>query len=207
MSETIFDLRVLIFSTNPLARVGLVSILADFPACEIVGEASSDEELLDLLERTAPDVLLWDVGWDAELAAEGFADWQDRLPPVVALLPNEDDAELLMGVAGLLLQHTAPEPLVAALVAAAQGLTVLDPVFYQPAPEPESESPSATLTPREHEVLLLLARGLPNKTIAAQLGVSMHTIKFHINAIFNKLGVQSRTEAVVRATQLGMIAL
>jgi DNA-binding NarL/FixJ family response regulator len=63
------------------------------------------------------------------------------------------------------------------------------------------------LTPRELEVINLIAEGLPNKTIAGRLGISEHTVKFHVNAILTKLGAQSRTEAVVRATRMGLIAL
>ena len=69
------------------------------------------------------------------------------------------------------------------------------------------ESPPSPLTAREHQVLQLLAQGLTNRAIALQLGITQHTVKFHVNAIMSKLDAQSRTEAVVRATQLGMIAL
>jgi DNA-binding NarL/FixJ family response regulator len=110
----------------------------------------------------------------------------------------------------LLLRDASVEKLVAALNSAAQGLVTLDPVFIdallppaQPAPTP----PVETLTPRELEVLQHLAEGLPNKAIARRLDISEHTVKFHVNAIMSKLGVQSRTEAVVRATQLGLILL
>jgi DNA-binding NarL/FixJ family response regulator len=71
----------------------------------------------------------------------------------------------------------------------------------------EVESPIEELTPRELAALRLLAEGLPNKTIALRLGISEHTVKFHVNAILGKLGVASRTEAVVRATRLGLILL
>ncbi len=74
-------------------------------------------------------------------------------------------------------------------------------------PEASGDRPVEDLTPRELEVLQLLAEGLANKAIAQRLGVSDHTIKFHVNAILGKLGAQSRTEAVVRATRLGLIVL
>jgi DNA-binding NarL/FixJ family response regulator len=76
-----------------------------------------------------------------------------------------------------------------------------------PRSERPAEAPAEALTPRELEVLQLLAEGLPNKTIARQLSISEHTVKFHLNAIMSKLGAQSRTEAVVRATRLGLIIL
>jgi DNA-binding NarL/FixJ family response regulator len=96
------------------------------------------------------------------------------------------------------------------MMAAAQDLVVLDPSL--PAPVLSTRDPSSPmlveeLTPRELEVLDLLAEGLSNKAIAHRLGISDHTVKFHVNAVMGKLGAQSRTEAVVRATRLGLILL
>ena len=71
----------------------------------------------------------------------------------------------------------------------------------------EQSAPQAEVTPRELQVLGLMAEGMPNKTIAARLGISEHTVKFHVNALLNKLGAHSRTEAVTRATRMGLIAL
>ncbi len=107
----------------------------------------------------------------------------------------------------------------AALLAVAEGLAVLDADFQQalagpnpsssPAPQYGGDEPPPVeeLTPRELEVLRLVAEGLPNKTIAQRLDISEHTVKFHVNALLGKLGVGSRTEAVVRATRLGLIFL
>jgi DNA-binding NarL/FixJ family response regulator len=132
--------------------------------------------------------------------------------PSVALLPDETHAAAAWaaGAQGLLLRDADAERLAAAVTAVAHGLTAFDsalvaalaPVRDQaPLPAPE------TLTPRELEVLRLLAEGLSNKAIARRLGISEHTVKFHANAILGKLGAQSRTEAVVRATRLGLILL
>ena len=100
--------------------------------------------------------------------------------------------------------------LVATLTAAARDLIIIDPPLAAPvlgARDPSSATPVEDLTPRELEVLGLLAEGLPNKAIARRLGISEHTVKFHVNAVLGKLGAQSRTEAVVRATRLGLILL
>jgi DNA-binding NarL/FixJ family response regulator len=143
---------------------------------------------------------------------ERLLDLSEANLPLVILLP--DPTYIVDARAGrphgLLLRDASVEKLVAALNSAAQGLVTLDPVFIdallppaQPAPTP----PVETLTPRELEVLQHLAEGLPNKAIARRLDISEHTVKFHVNAIRSKLGVQSRTEAVVRATQLGLILL
>jgi DNA-binding NarL/FixJ family response regulator len=134
--------------------------------------------------------------------------------PVVALLPDEAHASeaWTAGARGLLLRQTDAEKLEAALLAVSQGLVTLDPSLtaaIMPTPDFAEHPPPPTeaLTPRELEVLQLLAEGLPNKTIARRLDISDHTVKFHVNAILSKLGAQSRTDAVVRATRLGLILL
>jgi DNA-binding NarL/FixJ family response regulator len=130
----------------------------------------------------------------------------------VVLLADEAQAAeaRLAGARGLLLRDTGAERLATALAAAAQGLVVLDPSLAASllaSRDPSSSTLVEDLTPREQEVLRLLAEGLPNKAIALRLGISEHTVKFHVNAVLGKLGAQSRTEAVVRATRLGLILL
>jgi DNA-binding NarL/FixJ family response regulator len=129
----------------------------------------------------------------------------------VALLPDGTHAANVWtnGARGLLLRDVSVGPLLATLLAVTHGLLVLDPALATgvlPTRDRTSESLIEELTPREVEVLQLLADGLTNKAIAHQLGISEHT-KFHVNAILGKLGGQSRTEAVVRATRLGLILL
>jgi DNA-binding NarL/FixJ family response regulator len=119
------------------------------------------------------------------------------------------------GVRGLLWRNATAEQMVAAAQAINQGLAVLDTgLVDRLMPDEETlmaaaglEALSEPLTPREHEVLQLLAEGLTNKAIAQQLAVSEHTVKFHVTAIMSKLDAQSRTEAVVRATRLGLFIL
>jgi DNA-binding NarL/FixJ family response regulator len=130
---------------------------------------------------------------------------------VVALVPDERAARAVLaaGAAGALLRNAEPATIGAALLAASRGLTVSEASFshLRPQPElPEAASP-ADFTPREREVLALLAEGLPNRAIAERLGISRHTVKFHVNALLQKLGVQRRTEAVVRAARLGLVVL
>jgi DNA-binding NarL/FixJ family response regulator len=118
-----------------------------------------------------------------------------------------------VGARGILLEDAGSEALAAALKAVTQGMLVIHGSVADAAlPSALSTNAAAdgeveALTPREAEVLNLIAEGLPNKTIAARLSISEHTVKFHVNAILTKLGAQSRTEAVVRATRLGLIAL
>jgi DNA-binding NarL/FixJ family response regulator len=128
------------------------------------------------------------------------------------LLPDDRYAALVWasGVRGLLLRDVDATTLALALPAVARGLVVCDTTLVAglfPARQPPFMSSTEALTPREQEVLQLLAEGLPNKTIADRLRISEHTVKFHVNAILSKLGVQSRTEAVVRAMRLGLLLL
>jgi DNA-binding NarL/FixJ family response regulator len=107
-----------------------------------------------------------------------------------------------------LLRNADAEALAAAVNALANGLTVLDRALASVMlPAASAPAPAEALTAREREVLGLVALGLPNKAIAARLVISEHTVKFHINAILSKLGVQSRTEAVVRAVRLGLVMI
>ncbi len=204
--------RVLIIAADPLARAGLAALLQDREQVEVLGQIGADAGLLDAVELYDPDVVLWDLGWDAEEAPPEMAELQELALPLIALLPHEELAEAVWaaGAAGILLRDTGGVRLLAAIQAVAFGLRVVDPPLAPgPVARPPAEEPALTeaLTPRELEVLQLLAEGLANRAIAHELIISEHTVKFHVNAIMGKLNAQSRTEAVVRATRLGLILL
>lgn len=211
MSTAELDLRVLVVSADPLARAGLAVLLADQAGCQVVGQISSGVGLAADLDVYRPDVIVWDLGW-GRVSADQLDEWRELELPLVALLPDESQVAAVWsaGALALLLRDCSGEQLAAAIVAAAQGLAVFDSEFVPIVrATAESEPPPATadLTPRELDVLRLLAEGLPNKAIALRLHISDHTVKFHINAILGKLHAQSRTEAVVQATRLGLISL
>jgi DNA-binding NarL/FixJ family response regulator len=107
----------------------------------------------------------------------------------------------------VLARAAGPDAVAAALGAAAHGLSVLDPAVAPGWIRPPEDAPAEGLTAREAEVLGLLAEGLSNKGIAARLGISEHTAKFHVNAILAKLGAESRAAAIVKAARLGLVAL
>jgi two-component system nitrate/nitrite response regulator NarL len=204
------DLKILIVALNPLARMGLAALLAGQPGIAIAGQTAGGINLADEIDLYRPDALIWDWGWDSQ--PDRLADVRDSHLPVLALLNNAAQAgdAWTAGAHGLLLHDADAESLVAALHALDQGLLIIDPALSEtlfPAAAIIQDSPAEALTPREMEVLQLLAEGLPNKTIASRLSVTDHTVKFHVNAIMGKLNVQSRTEAVVRATRLGLIIL
>ncbi len=204
-------LRILVAADDPLARAGLATLLAGQPAWSVVGRIAMDADLPASLEAYSPDVGVWDLGWNPALTIERLALARGVLPSV-ALLPDETLAveAWAAGAHGLLLRDADAERLAAAVTAVAHGLAVFDPALataLAPVREPASEALPEALTPRELEVLRLLAEGLSNKAIARRLEISEHTVKFHTNAIISKLGAQSRTEAVVRATRQGLILL
>ncbi len=212
-------MRVLIVADDPLARAGIASMLTELPELSIVGRIGSLEGLAPAVVTYRPDVLLWDMGWKPETALARLSG-ASTLPPIVALVDDETDALAVWraGATGVLPRDAPPTRIAAALSAAAQQLHIVDPafrsVFFAPAPAQPNPAfaadeapPAEELTPRELEVLRLVAEGLPNKTIAQRLDISEHTVKFHVNALLGKLEVSSRTEAVVRATRLGLIFL
>lgn len=210
-------LRVLAAAGNALARAGLAALLAERPGLEIVGQSGIADELEAALDLYRPDVVVCDLGYDPLAAVEWLNEQLPDGPPVIALAAGAQAASealsalLGAGVRGVLLQAAQPTALAAAIGAVSHGLTVIGPEISasftgaHPSAAPRSEVEA--FTPREREVLALLAEGLPNKLIARQLHISEHTVKFHINGLLTKLGVSSRTEAVVRATRLGLIAL
>ena len=205
-------LRILIIADDPLARTGLAMLLADQPGCLVAGQIGRDSELLPALETYRPDLLLWDLGWEPDPTLPDVAELGDLQLPLVALVPDGACAPDAWdaGLRNLLWRDIGPDRLAAALQAVAQELVVVEPEFLpllQPDHSPDLPPLPEPLTPREREVLQLLAEGLSNKAIARRLEISDHTVKFHVNAIMGKLAAQSRTEAVVRATRLGLLLL
>ena len=215
------DLRILVIADDPLARAGLAALLAEQPGCAVVGRASGLDDLPALVEVYRPDILLWDLSWQPDSAIERLAGLVESAPPIAVLLPDEGRVSEVWstGVRAVLRRDATPAQVAAALHALSQGLGVVGGSFAaalaQPVglptlrswDDPKTDPLVEGLTARELAVLRLVGEGLPNKTIAVRLGISEHTVKFHVNAILGKLGVASRTEAVVRATRLGLIFL
>lgn len=194
--------RVLIVGEDPLARGGLGILLSGEPGIEVVGQVSPGEAS-GALESLFPQVVIWDLG----VNPRGVGGMQGA--EILALVSDAEIASeaLRAGARGILLRDIEVRRLAAAVLAVAAGLTVLESSFdliRQPSPSPELAEP---LTPREIEVLQLLAEGLSNRMIGERLGISEHTAKFHVNAILGKLGAQGRTDAVMRAARLGLILL
>jgi two-component system nitrate/nitrite response regulator NarL len=212
--------RVLIVADDALARAGLATLLADQDTLDVVGRVGGSDDPAPAERALRPDVVLWDLGWDADTALARLA---ESIPgtPIAVLATGDEEAQegWRAGAQGLLRREAEPSQIAAALVAVARGFLVIDAGYrallgapqlpHAPMPwsQEEETAPLEDLTARERDVLRLLAEGLPNKTIAQRLDISEHTVKFHVNAILGKLSVSSRTEAVVRATRLGLIFL
>jgi DNA-binding NarL/FixJ family response regulator len=211
------SLNVLLIADDPLARSGLAGLFSDFPDCTIVGQMSSIELLGDAGEIDWPglpaDLILWDFGWDATLPGD-FPETLTLPYPLLALIPDATMAAELWqrGVRAMLPRQGDPAEILAGMQTAVRFLITLHPDFA-PSLLPALRSGdndlagNVSLTDREMDVLDLLAEGLTNRAIAQELEISDHTVKFHVNAIMGKLEAQSRTEAVVRATRLGLLSL
>ncbi len=207
------ELRVLVVSDDPLARRGLALLLASQEGPTVAGQIGVDDEPEDTAEGRA-DAAVWDLGLGVRFGLERLRGSDPSAPPAVAIVADEIDARdaLAASARAALPRDADGERLAAALRAVVQGLLVLDDSFAAALLREADDAPSPpelaeSLTPREAEVLQLLTQGLANKAIAQRLGISDHTVKFHVNAILGKLGVQSRGEAIVQAMRLGLVAL
>ena len=203
------SLQVLVLAGDPLARAGLASYFVDAHSYKLAGSTSLDDDLESAIQAFQPDVALWDLGAHQDSPPD-LQPILDASIPIVALVPDEDSVDLAWnaGAQALLMRSADRGLILTALFAVQQGLLVVDPelaetVFTVRQPMPEITD----LTPREREVLALVAEGLPNKLIADRLNISEHTVKFHVAALLSKLGAQSRTEAVVLAARRGLLVV
>jgi len=213
--------RVLVAASSAVVRAGLEALIASNPALEVVGRAADAAALERNARILRPDVVLFEVephDDDPMSSLEPLLAGRAGAPALVVLA---DDAQggwtteaLRAGGRGVLPREAAGDEIVAAVVAAAAGLVALSPEFVGALLPPLSSAsralpptPIQALTPREVEVLGMLAEGLGNKTVARRLGISEHTVKFHVGSIFSKLNASSRTEAVTIGARQGLIML
>lgn len=201
------ELRVYVVGSDPLARGGVALLLSGQVRVSVVGQAPLEGDWP--AEARAAGAMA--VTLDGEELDEAV---RERIRtsevPVVVLAQSADQASLALGsgARGAVSRDADAAHLASALRAVARSLVVTEvsfaPELFRARP---AAAPAEALTKREHEVLQLLAQGLPNKVIAQRLDISDHTAKFHVNAILAKLGAESRTEAVVIASRLGLVVL
>ena len=211
-------IRVFIVAASPLSRASLQSLLRA-RRVEVVGSGPNLESLWDQPPDVEVDIVLVDASGEHSEEMIGSLR-QSQLSSEAAVVVLSDRFEpgrlaeaLRAGARAILPGDMSPDQIVAGLEAAAAGLIVLHPVEVDamfPAAEPASSPLSELiepLTPRESEVLQMLASGLANKEIATRLAISEHTVKFHVASILGKLGAASRTEAVTLGIRRGLVLL
>lgn len=207
--------RLMLVADDPEARSELAARLAARSDCAVTGTAAPDDDLAAAAAEADPDVIVWDLGDDPDTSLARLGEAHEVDVPIIAVVQDDRDGvrALAMGAAGLLPREVDAERLVLAAGAVLGGLLALDPsVAGLPGVAADrgdrgDDLPVEALTPRERQVLGLMAEGLANKLIAERLGITEHTAKFHVHTILGKLSTQSRTEAVVRAARLGLIAI
>jgi DNA-binding NarL/FixJ family response regulator len=197
-----FNTRVLCVSEDPVSRTGLSTIVLNELQLDLSGQldpASLNKDVLDVFQ---PDVILWDLGWGS------MSDVSSQIEtPIVLLYHPSQESELFQqeNIMGFVSRASSPEQITAALIAIHHGLQVSD-LPNQP-PVDFEEDWSEELTVREIDVLKLIAEGRTNRSIAAELGITEYTVKFHVNSILGKLSAESRTEAAMKAVRRGIIPL
>jgi len=210
-------IRVLIADDHAVVRQGLRTFLDLQEDVEVVGEAGDGHEALDAARATRPDVVLMDVVMPELDGVEATRRIVAELPGtrVLALTSFLDEDRVLpavrAGATGYLLKDVQPAELVRAIRTVHEGGALLHPAVTARvmAALTDADAPAGpeALTPREHEVLRLIARGLPNKLIARELGIAEKTVKAHVGSVLRKLGVHDRTQAALLAVRSGWAEL
>jgi DNA-binding NarL/FixJ family response regulator len=192
-------ISVLVAAASFVVRAGLKALVEQMPGCEVVGSVDSAEAAEHALELN-PDVLLWHVAADEDITAT----LQELHDLPVLLLTQRAAAGLIRAGARGVLPPDASETQIAAALQA----TAADLIVHAPESAPPTVAQGASvLTARETEVLRMIAEGLANKEIAHRLGISEHTVKFHVSALLGKLGAASRAEAIALGIRQGAIML
>ncbi|MCS0653305.1 response regulator transcription factor [Cytobacillus firmus] len=204
-------IQVLLVDDHTVLRDGIRSILDLESDIEVAGEAVSGDEVLKKVEEYRPDCILMDINLPGKNGIEVTSLVKSQYPNcrVLVLTMFEDDEYLMealrAGADGYLLKDSSSEQVVAAIRMVSQGDSIIHPrmtkkliTYHQ---QTKSESNENTLTEREKEILFELVKGLSNKEIAEALFISDKTVKIHINKIFKKLNVKSRSQAVIYAVR------
>jgi len=207
-------IRALVVDDHPVVRAGLVALLDAAPDIQVVGTASSGEDAIGLAAELLPDVVLMDLrmsGIDGDEATASILATGQQTRVIILTTYENDDAILRAisaGASGYLLKAAPEEELLAGVRAVAAGEVALAPsvsrLLVQRAAAP-TPPPAPALSPRELEVLALVADGLSNRAIGERLFVGEATVKTHLLHAFAKLGVDDRTRAVTRAMELGLL--
>ena len=206
-------IRILLVDDHSVVRQGLKMFLGLDPELEVVGEAANGKEGVRLARELQPDVVLMDLLMPGVDGIEATMTIRRELPEVevIVLTSVLDDDKVFRamraGASGYLLKDTEADDLCRSIKAAAAGQVQLSPrVAARLLQEIHSPESPEVLTPREREVLQLLAWGLANKEIARELNIGEKTVKTHVSNILGKLGVLSRTQAALYAVRVGLVS-
>lgn len=203
-------IRVVVADDHPIVRSGIVALLQTAADVEVVGEASTGLEAVDLALATSPDVMLMDLrmpGIDGDEATARILAARPNTRVLILTTYESDDSILTAieaGASGYLLKAAPQEEILAGLRSVASGEVALAPRIAALLVQ-RVKSPTPALSPRETQVLALVAEGQSNPSIAAALFVSEATVKTHLLHVFEKLGVSDRTRAVTKAMELGLL--
>lgn len=213
------QVRLMLVDDHAVVRAGLRSYISEVAGLVVVAEASSGSGALDRLaglagESRLPDVILMDLVMPGIDGIQASIRITERYPEVTILIMTsfserqQVKGALEAGVSGYLLKDADSDEIVSAIRAAMRGELYLDAAVTRGLTEPvPATSPSlALLTPREREVLVLIASGRSNRQIARQLGITERTARTHVNNLFGKLAVSSRTQAALLAVRAGLIS-
>ncbi|GEM49995.1 response regulator [Deinococcus cellulosilyticus] len=209
-------ISILLVDDHALVREGTHALLQQDPNLQVVGEARDGQQAIDLCDTLNPDIAIMDVNMPNMGGIEATRQIKRLYPRIAVLgLSAHDDEAFVMalleaGAAGYLLKDAPGQDLIDAIYAAKRGESVIAPQLTQmilKRVRQGSEQKTEALTDREREVLLLAARGFSNKEIAKKLEISPKTVEVHLSALFEKLEVASRTEAVIRSMKRGIIQL
>jgi len=208
-------IRVLVVDDHAVVREGLRTFLELQEGIEVAGEAADGREAVRIAAELRPDVILMDLVMPRLDGVAAMRELRRRLPSsrVIVLTSFAGDDRLLpaiqAGAAGYLLKDVEPRELARAVRAAHAGEALLDPAvaarLVDAIAQPPGEPPPDRLTARERQVLELIGRGLPNKLIARELGISEKTVKTHVGHVLAKLGVTDRTQAALHAVRAGLV--
>lgn len=212
--------RVVLADDQPLIRSGLRVLIADHPDLDVVGEAGTGAQAVQLVRELRPDVVVMDIrmpGMDG-IEATGLITAGAGSARVVVLTTFDDDeyvyAALRAGASGFLIKDMALEGILSAIRVVAAGEALIAPSVtrrlieeFAARPEPAPPARAVTgITGREHEVLVLVGRGMSNKEIADHLVISVATAKAHVARLFNKLHARDRVQLVIMAYEMGLVA-
>ena len=214
-------IKIIIADDHTVLREGTRKLLEEEPDMEVVAEAYDGEEAVLLATELKPDIVLMDIAMPKLDGIVATQQIKNKCPDVnVLILSAYDDDQFVFkllqaGASGYLLKSVHSQELVSGVRAVYQGESVLHPTIARKvlrrlafaSGKSSDTSTAGGLTDREIELLKLMTKGLSNKEIASEVGLSIRTVQGHVGQIFNKLGVNSRTEAVVRGLQEGLVNL